>query len=511
MWFRLYLAVLTVVGAGAVYLAASAMGPGVSTDAARMMSTAESLARGGGLRELSGLPLTQFPPLYSMILAAGSVVFGADVFVVGWVLCILVFGAVIWFSGILFMQAFRDDPVLAYLATFVVASSSSVIQISANIASDPLFLLMTILFMMVAAAYLKTGSARYAALTAAITIISCFQRYAGLSLVITGSLIAAFSFRQHPGKALAAALLFAIVTGAPITAWGMLHNAPVNGTVFGGRLPPDAAGNLTSGLEKVLYWFIPLRIIDSLGPIQLGILMAGVGALIILATGAREWAVDLQRPGIAPNVAFLIVYSAVLVFNISYVELKGLKVDRVHLIMLPSLLIFLGTVTRRLLDGATNRFGTTAVHALTVMLFAAWSAYPISRSWDYVRESRAHGDVSSYNSINKDHILTSELAQFMSGLDLAGMQLYSNGTDTVWFITRRRVRPLPLILTEQRQAALLEQYKDWPNPWGPGYVVWIVAEARKAYYATPQEVSDIASLTELFREERAQVYYVEAR
>jgi ABC-type polysaccharide/polyol phosphate export permease len=94
------------------------------------MMSAESLARGSGLAELSGLPLTQFPPLYSMILTAGSVIFGADVFRVGWFLCILAFAAVIWFSGILFMQVFRDEPVLAYLAAFVVASSSSLIQIS---------------------------------------------------------------------------------------------------------------------------------------------------------------------------------------------------------------------------------------------------------------------------------------------------------------------------------------------------------------------------------------------
>ena len=157
------------------------------------LATADNLLRGRGLVDYRGAVFTQFPPLYSLLLAAGSLLFRQDVFIVGWALNIVVFSAVIWFSGLYFYEALRQEPVLAYFASFIVFSSRSLIQISANIASDPLFLLLTILFLMSMTVYLRDRRTRYLWLAAALVIIACFQRYAGLSLAITGTGIVAYA------------------------------------------------------------------------------------------------------------------------------------------------------------------------------------------------------------------------------------------------------------------------------------------------------------------------------
>ena len=58
-----------------MFLASSAHGPGVSTDAAMHLATADNLLRGRGLVDYRGAVFTQFPPLYSLLLAFGACYF----------------------------------------------------------------------------------------------------------------------------------------------------------------------------------------------------------------------------------------------------------------------------------------------------------------------------------------------------------------------------------------------------------------------------------------------------
>ncbi len=510
-FFLTYLGALSILGIIVVYFATSRMGPGVSTDSAMILATAENLARGRGLVDYRGLELTQFPPLYSVILAAGSLIFRQDVFIMGWILNTLVFGALIWVSGLYFYDAFQDQPILAYFGAFIIFSSASVIEISSNIASDTPFMLIVLLFLTSVSAYLRTGAMKHLIMAAALTILGCFQRYAGLSMPLTGGLILALENRHGRGERILRALAFTVVTGAPIVLWGFLHNAPANGTVFGSRLPSIADLNLITGLEKVLYWFIPYRVISAVGALPLAAILVCALVIAVLASGARPLLLQIGSPQVLASMAFVLVYGAVLVFDISYYELKGLMTDRVHIIALPALLMILLSVGGHLLLAAKRKFGSTPINAAAIVLFLLWSSYPISKSSEYVSKSMAQGDISPYNSINKSGIRDSPLARYLRNLELDGRKVYSNGGDTAWFLLRTRVNPLPVLEATDRQTELATSYKGWPGPGNGGYIVWINAEAYKPHFATPAELSAIADMSMLYGDETAAVYYVQAR
>ncbi len=510
-FFLLYLGILSVIGGVVVYLATSRYGPGVSTDSAMILSTGDNLLKGHGLIDYRALPLTQFPPLYSIILAFGSLLIGQDVFVIGWMLSILVFSALIWFSGIYFFQAFADEPILAYFGSFIVFSSTSLIQISSNIASDPLFLLMVLFFLMIMSAYLKTDNLKYLSLAGVLTIASCFERYAGLSLVITGGLIAAYKHRSHIRDAIVWGSIFVIVTAIPIFLWGYLHNYLFNGTVFGARLPAVASLNFVTGVEKVLYWFVPYRIISSVGPLYL------LGAILcillvgIIAINAREFLQKLASAQVVPSLAFLFVYSGVLIFDISYYELKGIFTDRVHIIALPSLLLILLLAADHLVKAAKDKLGDRPIYGLAVALFVIWAVYPISKTAEYVRKSMQNGDVSSYNSINKGYLRVTPFAEYISHLDIHNNKVYSNGEDSAWLLLRTQINPIPAIYSEDRLAYLEQHYAQWPGPGNDGYVIWFNTEAHKEHLATPQELTTISSLNELYSDEYGSIYAVKSR
>ena len=504
----LFLCALSIAGGIVLLLATSRMGPGVSTDSARILSTAESLAKGKGLVDFSGRELTQFPPLYSLLQAVGHVVFGADVFIFAWALNVVVFAALIWMTGLYLHDAFPDAPILAFLGSFVVASSTSVLQISANISSDPLFMLLVLAFLAVAGAYLRTRETHHAVAVMALTIVSCFQRYAGLALVLTGGLLALYARRNAGRLALKAAGLFVSITAAPIFAWAYLHNRPYDGTVFGSRLPAIPGLNFESGIEKMLYWFIPHQFITALGPVQLLALLAGACGVLIWLTGPAALVRRLLRPQVIPSLIFLLVYSGVLIFNISYYELKGLATDRVHVVALPPLLVVLAGLASHALEWARQRRVPRGSYALLAAVFVVWAAYPISKTADYVRESMAHGDVSAYNSINKGEIRRSALAAYLQGLDLQGRSIYTNGPDTAWFVLRTMVQRSPMLVSDDRLAELRRSHGDWAEKAQGAYLVWIYAEAHNSPYATPEELGHVALLQQVYKDDRAAVYVI---
>src|SRR5215216_490264 len=240
----MYLSLLALVGMVLVFLVTHRFGPGISTDGARYLSTAQSLIEGRGFYDYLYVPLTQFPPLYSIMIAGLSLISGMDVFVAAQYLNILTFGFVIWLAGYFFYRIFPQQPLFSYFGSAVFATSLSLIIMASNILSDLLFLAFTLEFLILATNMLETGTAKNLVLMGLIAAISPFQRYAGLVLIITGAFLVLFLFRKNPGKGILLAGWFGSLTSLPILLWVFFHNYLPTGILFGDRMPPIYLGNL---------------------------------------------------------------------------------------------------------------------------------------------------------------------------------------------------------------------------------------------------------------------------
>jgi hypothetical protein len=511
-YFLLYLGILSLAGGVVVYLAASKVGPGISNDAAMMLSVAGNLAKNHAMVDFRGAVLTQFPPLYPVLLSIGSSLFGLDVVVVGWYLNILVFCAIIWFSGLLFWSNLSDRPFVAYIASFVIFTSTSLIKISANIASDPLFMLIVIFFLMSLSSYITTGQNKYVIFAGSLIVLGCSQRYAGLSLIPAGGLVVAYKNRNNVRSAIQSVLLFAIPSGLPVFLWGYLHNYPINGSVFGQRIEYMPILNFIAGSEKLLNWFIPTQVVLNVGPLILYAVILLPIAFAILRTGATNFITKINSPLVIPHIALLFIYFGVLTFNITP-ELQGVETDRAHIIILPSLLIILGLVSIQFSKAAEAKFGPLRTTLFMIILFLAWSVYPLSKTFDYVQRSSLGGDVSSYNSLNKAGIKNMSLTRYLSGLEINDNKFYSNGEAAVWFTLRVQVNSLPQSNSGRKPSlSYLEQhYSGWPGSGNDGYLIWFNDFSYKEYLATPDELNSIASLTEIYSDENGSIYYLKSR
>ena len=506
--FRIFLALVAIAGGVLVWLATSAHGPGLSTDGARYLSTAENIVAGRGIIDYLGLPLINWPPLYPILLAGLSLVSGLDVFVAGQILNILAFGAIIYLGGIFFESSLPGNWTFAILATLVLATSLPTLEVSANIASDPLFMVSVLLFLLVAQDYVKSPSRDHWLLLAGIAIASCFLRYAGLALVFSGAAIVFLVLRTSFRRALIEAAAFGLVAGLPITAWAIFHNLPATGTLLGAHRPSDAVGNFTVAIEKIVGWFIP-EIVLQLIP---ALFIAALLLLTVIAVSSKSrwasWFNCIQRHAILPSAIFFVIYSAMLMFAISYSEHRVPGSQRIHAVILPMLLVLAAVTVQELLPKIKPTWRT-----LLLVSFVFWLLFPLYRVAVYVSRSLQSGDISYYNLYNTSTLRESDIVAKLQMLDVVPEEkIYSNNEAAAWFYLRRQIYRLPRYDAEVGKdlETAIRTFTGWPASEENATLIWFERDLDyKELVPTPDQLQEFIRLTPIFTGRYGNIYLMD--
>ena len=493
-----------------VWLVTHKFGPGISTDGARYLSTAQSLIEGRGFYDYLNLPLTQFPPLYSLLIAGVSLLTGMDVFFAAQSLNIVTFGVVIWLAGYFFYRIFPQQILFAYVGSAVFTTSLSLIVMASNVLSDLLFLAFTLAFLILATEVLETGTRRSVALMGWVAAIAPFQRYAGLTLIFTGAFVILVLYRKNLFRAVLLAGLFGALTGFPILLWVYVHNYLRTGILFGVRMPPVYLGNFLVTLEKAEHWFLPATL-TNLIPSWLILLIV----LLVLLTGNRmsdwqRWGKHLRSPQLLPSAIFFFLYLLVLVFNVSYWEVRYPYMDRIHIIILPALLALIFLTIRELTPSYLRNFNSQKLQLLSVIVFLIWLLFPLYNIQKYMRRAIYQGDVSEFNMYNIPALRDSGIQEFLSAEPAGDHQkLYSNYEAAAWFLTRHTITKLPFGDVNEKRvdaAKVLQQFPTWPGKDGRGYVLWIKALSFKPYVLKPEQLSGRADFQLLYTSKTGDIY-----
>ena len=193
--FWIFLLVCALAGAGLVLVATSLYGAGVSSDATKNLSTAESLLAGRGFIDHSGGAFVYWPPLYPLVLAGLGWLAGGEVFLAGWYLNVALMALNLALAGALMYTALRERPLYAYLGVLFVLASEPALRIHANISSDPLYITFSLLFLLAATRYLVDRAPGALWAMAACAALAMLQRWLGASLVAMGVLLVLWARR----------------------------------------------------------------------------------------------------------------------------------------------------------------------------------------------------------------------------------------------------------------------------------------------------------------------------
>lgn len=510
--YRLFLLIVGLIGIAFAIVATSRYGAGVSSDAARNLSTADSLLAGRGFVDMVGSPLVLWPPLYPTLLAGLSLLGGLGTFQMAWYLNIALYGVNIWVAGWWLYVVFRRSPYYAVVGTLIVLLSRSLLRIHANVASEPLFETLLFLFLLSTAEYLDTGSRRSLWAMCLAAGLATLQRYLG---VVFLGVVLVVLYRRAGLKSLQQGVLPWILAAVPISAWILLHNLPLGGSPFGPRelgamLPIQ---NIGLSLTKIIWWFVP-----RWGPLDWMVLhpwlpLAALVAVLALLNSRRDWETWLRQitsPALWPALLFATAYSLLLAFTVVTADHLDLTSDRYYVILLPIVVALALSILDMLVLPHMGGLHSRTRWVLSLILLL-WSVYPLYALQSYLRQAVADGEPTNYNIANSAQFREMSVVKAAEKILDEDPQalVYSNYVNIVWFIFKHPVQPLPFedpgLSPAERLATLKLRYAGWPEQ--PGYIVWFTPN-QYHHIVAPHELATIANLRLLFDDDTGQIYAV---
>ncbi len=513
--FQIYLSVLSAIGVILILLTTSKYGAGVSSDAARNLSTADSLLAGKGFVDMMGGPFILWPPLYPLVMAGLSLLTNWSTFQSAWYLNVFLYAVNIWLAGWFLYQIFMDKPVYAVFGALVILLSRSMLRIHANVASEPLFTTLTLLFFFGVADYLKRASPLALWMMFVMAGLATLQRYPSVVLIGVGVVVVAC---KEGWRGIWRAALPVTVSVLPNAAWVWLHNYQVSGTLFGPRdlgamLPLE---NIGLSLTKILWWFIPR--VSFLDMLLLHPWTIVFGLTLLLAAINKKpdwvnWLKSLAGVYVWPALLFSTIYFFLLAFTVVTADHLDLTSDRYYIVILPAVLAFLFITLDKLVLSHIEFNKPIRSYALTV-LGMLWLVYPVYSLQGYVRQAQVQGEPTNYNIANSAQFREMKVvkaAQPFLDQDPSAL-VYSNYVNIVWFIYHHPVESPPFedasLPRAQRLAMLKENYPNWPAR--SGYLIWFTPN-QYHHIVAPDELSTIADLTLLYQDKTGQIYFVQAK
>ena len=511
--FRLYLVGLSIIGLVLILLTTSKYGAGVSSDAARNLSTADSLLGGKGFVDMVGAPFVLWPPLYPLLMAGLSLLTGLDTFQVAWYLNVLLYAVNIWLAGWLLYRIFNNRVFFAVVGALMILLSRSTLRIYANVASEPLFATFMLLFFFAAARYLKDGSRSALWSMFMLAGLATLQRYLGVVLFGVAVLAVFYKGRWH---GLLNAILPAVVSALPIATWAFLHNLPVSGTLFGprdlGEMVP--LENISLSLTKILWWFLPRLSFTDPFILHPWTVLVAVMLVLVVINRRKDWINWLQTisdPYVWPALLFSIVYFFLLAFTVVTADHLDLTSDRYYVMILPAVIALIFLSVDVLVLSHLRSGSLVQRYAMPVVLLI-WFIYPAYSIQAYLREALLRGEPTNYNIANSAAFR--QMGVVKAALPILekdpSAPVYSNYVNIVWFLFRHPVRTLPYedatLSRDQRVVALAHNYPNWPPE--RGYIIWFTPN-QYHHIAAPDELATIAHLKPLYSDKSGEIFLVD--
>ena len=509
--FWIFLGILAVIGMILCWAATSRYGAGVAADSTKYLSVAENLLVGKGLYDHLDLPLLAWPPLYPIILAGLSLLTGLDVFIAGWYFNVFLLGLNLLLSGVIFYRVFPEKPLYAYLTSLFVLLSIASLRMHATISSDPLYLTLTLGFLIAVDSYIKERSYRAFAWTVLFSVLAPLQRYVGLAVTVTALIVIFVENRRSIRLLLRDGIVLGVASVLPIAWWLLVHNIMTYGSLWGstGDRTVDVLRNTELALTKMLHWFVPY--LSFLMPLLTRplIVLGALGLILYLINRKnkeviRAWLNSLAASPSHPTLTYAIIYFAAVALTIVTAVHRDLFSDRYYVILLVPTAIFV-LITFDKLIVPNLRLSSRHIGTMLILVCALWSIYPVYSIWEYLASASILGEPSGFNMYNNRTYREMDLVAEMQKLrkNQSSVIIYSNYVDAVWFYTRKSVSILPLANVPNP----VDTYAGWPQD-KPGYIVWFEPNEYK-HYLSPEKIAEFASVKLVFEGKGGKIYYVQ--
>jgi hypothetical protein len=418
----------------AIMQRATRQGIGIFTDSTVYLNVARNLLQGRGFVQSSGIPLTQYPPLYPAVLALSGLLGGDLMSGAKW-LQILLYVANVLLVGLLVYRGTNGSLLAAAGGLLFALTSQSFLYCHALVLSEALFLFFTLAGLLLVNEYLRKHSLFTLIAANIILVLACLTRYIGCTLIIFFILSILFLDRLPWRNRLINIIIICTVYCLPCIIW-LLRNKILTSNIVN--------RNITFHIISIeqIKRFIKTIWLEFLLPLDLPIIIVlllllaiGLVAIIILLKSIRLFGIytDKNRVPLV-CICFLFVYTSGLVLSVLFVEAYLPFNSRI-------LLPFHAVLGISLISLCANAFHLSprwkwfvgVVAVLGVILIAAHG------QWNIQFAKTLSKDSMGYNS---NIWRSSRMVEFIKALPDDAF-IYSNGPDAIDYLTGKLATMIP--------------------------------------------------------------------
>jgi hypothetical protein len=311
-WAAVVVAALIAVG---LVLVGTGRGPGVSPDSTSYISGAENLSSGIGYVNYSLLPITRFPPGFSMTLAVGDRL-GIDADDGARWLNAFAFGALVVLVFLLARRHVRNVWLAAWAAT-AVAFAPAMLGAHTYALTESVFSVLVVAMLLVLEPLMqRRGRDPLLIILAAVVGASAFlYRYAGITVVALPVLVIVVSAWRDQLRAVLVRVLAYVALASAVPALVIARNLSEGSDALGDRPPStETVRGVTLDMTRTFSeWTLDARVPAALRYAALaaaaGLVFAGLGSLVRRRTRGQR----IEGAPLLPLAAFVVSYLAYMV------------------------------------------------------------------------------------------------------------------------------------------------------------------------------------------------------
>lgn len=247
------------------------LGLGLGNDSVSYIAGARSLEEGNGYRRIylySQKPITHFPPLFSLVLAAGSFAGSDPLYAAnGIIISLYVLNTLLVGLCARKMAAFwvrSESWIWGVLAAGLFAANANLLEMHRYVMSEPLYLALSLLFFLLIANYFQTLKYRWLVLTGLVCGLAFLTRYVGLAILLTAGL--GLLLFEENWKRRFRGIGILLLTASPLILSWIFRNMLLSGSATNRMFTwhPISWEKIQFGIDHIWAWLLPGRLKDLL-------------------------------------------------------------------------------------------------------------------------------------------------------------------------------------------------------------------------------------------------------
>lgn len=438
---------------------ATRLGPGLSPDSVHYIAVAQSLSNGHGLADSitgAGEPLTRFPPIYPLMLAAGSFLQLSAQQAAVWLSGGLMVGLVLVMLVLLALSGSSRPWAAAFLTLSMVASPVMFIPFT-MVWTEPLFIFLCYACLFCTIVFLSGDAGWPWFLAIAVTAaLAPLTRYIGVILAPTVGIGLVVFGKGSTRRRLLLAGALTVTSETPLAAW-WIRNQAVAGSATSRVLAVHPVGleQVKQAIGTLSGWIhLPIGLP---GELKLAVLLglAGITLMVIGPRGLRLGSAadgasvqDRSLPSVINLMAlFIVMYALGLGLSMSFVDANTPLDDRLLSPIFPAVALIagcaIGSVPRR---GAVTFLARGLLSLVLIMAVGLM----LKDSFGWAQRSASTGI-----GFNQLRWRSSDVLRAMPDLS-PSVGIYSNSPEAVYLYAHRSAMPLPSRFNQTTQQPNLD-------------------------------------------------------